>query len=149
MTTVCLDNIIDIYDFCVNTYNKHLILKSIIDYYGDNLYANYPKKFNKMIIKTKYLYALKYVKEQTEEICIFAVQQNGLILKYAKEQTEEICIYAVQQNGNALKYVKEQFQTEIMCITAVRKNGNILKYVKKQTHNICLAAVKQNYRKYL
>ena len=40
-----------------------------------------------------------------------AVQYNGYSLKYIKDQTEEICKSALKQNGMALKYVKEQFKT--------------------------------------
>ncbi len=39
--------------------------------------------------------------------CLNAVNQNGHALKYVKEQTEEICLKAVKQNGFALQYVKE------------------------------------------
>jgi hypothetical protein len=35
-----------------------------------------------------------------------AVKQNGNVLRYVKEQTEEICKIAVKQNGDALRYVK-------------------------------------------
>ena len=51
---------------------------------------------------------LKYVKEQTEEICLIAVQQSGKTLEYVKEQTEEICLTAVQQYSWVLKYVKDE-----------------------------------------
>jgi len=44
-------------------------------------------------------YALKYVKEQTPEICLAAVKQDGHALRYVKEQTPEICLAAVKQYG--------------------------------------------------
>ena len=50
-------------------------------------------------------------KEQTPEICMAAVDSNGLTLKNVKEQTPEICMAAVKNCGWALEYVKEQ--TEI------------------------------------
>ncbi|MDW0076980.1 DUF4116 domain-containing protein [Clostridioides difficile] len=83
--------------------------------------------------------ALKYVKEQTKEICLLAVKKNGFVLNYVEEQTDEICIGAVRQNGYALKFVKEQ--NEEICIEAVRRSGWALQYVKEQTHDICLIAV--------
>ena len=49
--------------------------------------------------------ALRYVKEQTEAICLKAVEQNGYALQYVKEQTEAICLKAVEQDGYALRYV--------------------------------------------
>ena len=36
-----------------------------------------------------------------------AVRQDGYALRYVNEQTEEICLEAVKQNGDALRYVNE------------------------------------------
>ena len=58
--------------------------------------------------------ALRYVKDQTHEICLKAVEQNGYALKYVKDQTHEICLKAVKQNGYALRYVNPAvFDSEI------------------------------------
>ena len=86
--------------------------------------------------------ALQYVKEQTPDICLEAVKKNGFVLAYVKEQTPDICLEAVKQNGLALKYVKDQ--TEDICIEAVKQNGWALQFVKEQTEDICLEAVKKN-----
>ncbi len=51
---------------------------------------------------------LRFVKEQTPEICLEAVKQNGMALRYVKEQTPEICLEAVKQNGYALECVKDK-----------------------------------------
>jgi hypothetical protein len=51
---------------------------------------------------------LQYVENQSTELCLEVVKQNGLALKYVKEQTDEICLAAVQQNNKALQYVKDQ-----------------------------------------
>jgi hypothetical protein len=40
---------------------------------------------------------LIFIKEQTPEICLEAVKQDGLALIYVLEQTEEICLLAVKQ----------------------------------------------------
>ena len=53
----------------------------------------------------RYGYALRYVKEQTEPICLKAVERNGYALRYVKEQTEPICLKAVESDGYALQYV--------------------------------------------
>jgi hypothetical protein len=50
--------------------------------------------------------ALRYVKKQTPELCLAAVQQNGWALLYAKEQTPELCFAAVQQNSLVLEYIQ-------------------------------------------
>ena len=54
-------------------------------------------------------YALQYVTEQTEQICLEAVKQNGDALRYVNEQAEQICLEAVKQNGDALRYVDARF----------------------------------------
>jgi len=64
------------------------------------------------------------------EEALEAVKENGNALRYVKEQTEAICLEAVKQDGDALQYVKEQ--TEAICLEAVKKNGYALRYVKEQ-----------------
>ena len=57
--------------------------------------------------------ALRFVKEQTPDICIAAVKQDGLALQYVKEQTEAVCLEAVKQDGRNLQYVdKSIFEQE-------------------------------------
>ena len=56
---------------------------------------------------------LRYVKEQTLEICLAAVQQWGWALRFVKDQTLEICLAAVQQNGRALRYVDVKLKDEV------------------------------------
>ena len=88
--------------------------------------------------------ALEYVKDQTKEICLEAVKNNGYALQYVKDKTYELCLEAVKNNGFALQYVKNQ--TYELCLEAVKNNGIALRYVKNQTKEICLAAVKNNGR---
>ena len=74
-------------------------------------------------------HALKYVHNQTKEICLIAVEQNGYALQYVHNQTKEICLAAVEQNGHALQYVHNQ--TKEICLAAVKQNGHALQYVDK------------------
>lgn len=78
--------------------------------------------------------SLEFVKEQTEEICKFAIYTNSRSLRFVRNQTEEICKLAVQQDSYALQYVKEQ--TEDICKLAVQRNGNAIRFVKKKTFEI-------------
>jgi len=89
---------------------------------------------------------LKYVREQTPELCLTACKKFGTSLQFVKNQTEEICLAAVRQNAYALCYVKEQ-DTNI-CLEAVRQNGLTLQFVQNQTEEICLAAVSQDWESY-
>jgi hypothetical protein len=123
---------------------------------------NDAEKYLELIQKNSYL--LRFVKEQTHEMCLAAVKRNGYILQYVREQTPEICLAAVKQNGYALKYVQEQTpeiclaavrdvgfaidkvkeQTPELCLVAVQESGNALKYVREHTPEICAAAILRN-----
>ena len=69
--------------------------------------------------------ALQYVNEQTHELCLEAVKQNGSALRFVKKQTPEICLAAVKQNG-ALQFVMEQ--TPEICLEAYRINKKVIPY---------------------
>jgi hypothetical protein len=67
-------------------------------------------------------------------------------LKFFREQTPEVCLEAVRQNGNALAYVKEQ--TLEICLAAVRtfrEDVYALRFVREQTPEICLAPLGCSY----
>jgi hypothetical protein len=42
-----------------------------------------------------------------QEMCLKAVEFNGLALEFVKEQTPELCLKAVSNNGLALEFVKD------------------------------------------
>lgn len=107
--------------------------------------------------------ALKYIKNQTYELCISAVKQHGGMLKYVNNKflTEEICKFAIQQCRCALNYVTTDIKStiyEFHKITpieniyeyAVRHDGWSLQYVKKEfittekLFELCVLAVSQN-----
>ena len=93
--------------------------------------------------------ALEYVREQTHEICLAAVNQNGLALQY-RTNTRDLF---VNQTGYALNRVREQNTRNLFvnqcgdALNYVREqtpDGRSLRYVHEQTPEICLAAIKQN-----
>ena len=66
--------------------------------------------------------ALRYVKEQTEAVCLKAVERDGYALQYVKEQTEAVCLKAVERNGYALQYVEARwFDSETMQVDTIRQ----------------------------
>lgn len=114
---------------------------------------------------------LKYVKEQTYELCKLAVEQDPEAFMFVKEEfitdelcelvlskkgkmlqcfkhknmiTEELYKLAVKQNGLALEFVKEEHQTYEMCKLAVEQNAWALQYVKNQTDELCKLAVQKD-----
>ena len=48
-----------------------------------------------------------------------AVCHDGYALLHVREQTPELCMAAVQQNGIVLEYVNEEFKTYKICKAAV------------------------------
>ena len=73
------------------------------------------------------------------DICIAALKNYGYALKYVYDQTPEMCKIALRENLNSFCYVHEQ--TEDLCLMLATKFGK-LSGIKKQTYKICLAAVK-------
>ena len=73
---------------------------------------------------------MKYVKEQTDEICLFAVRQDVYSLEYVDDQTPEICLAAVQQNPRAIRYVKIVFKA--------------VSYEPKETNEKCSICLGEN-----
>ena len=49
---------------------------------------------------------LQYVKEQTYELCLEAVKNNGYTSEYIKDQPYKLFLEAVKNNGCALEFVK-------------------------------------------
>ncbi len=82
----------------------------------------------------------RYVTQQTEENCLAAAKENGLILPYVKEPFPELQYIAVSQNGWVLKELVNPNEKE--CLAAVSQNGLALQFVKNQTTEICEAAVR-------
>ena len=89
--------------------------------------------------------SLEYVEHQTKEICWIAlnhIYSGYLALKFVKEQTYDMCMAVVLKNGLALRFVKEQ--THDMCMAVVSKEWYALPYVVDKTPDICSAAIKNN-----
>lgn len=86
--------------------------------------------------------ALRFVRDQTDDICRFAIQENSYALQFVRDQTREICIFAVWINGLALQYVINQ--TDEICRVAIARNGLALQYVKHPTDDMLMTAVQQN-----
>ena len=62
----------------------------------------------------------------TKKEALAALKQNGYALRYVREQTEEVCLAAVKQNGDALQYVERYYPS----VAAVVKDEDYLKLGK-------------------
>jgi len=89
--------------------------------------------------------AMKEIQNQTEEMCLLAVKQNGMALQFVKNQTEQICLLAVKQNGMALQFVKNQ--TNEICLSAVQQNGMALQFVNDKEYKLLFITSNINIKK--
>lgn len=144
---------IDMTNYCIGLINSDVTNFKNIEY--QNL------ETCKAAINIDYSY-IQYVKNQTQEICEYAVRKSILALKYIEVQDIEICKLALDLSPSSFKYIKIKTkiicayaidkyvwlieniknQTDSLCLLAVTRNGNLLRYVKNQTPEICLAALK-------
>ena len=93
-------------------------------------------------------YNLKYVYNQTPEICKIAIQLNADALRFIPDnnKTHELCIMAVQKCGLVLGYIPKNLLTDEILMEAVIQDGRSLKYidVDKQTEELCMIAIQQH-----
>ena len=68
---------------------------------------------------------------QTRDLCLHAVNCNGIALRYIREQDYELCMAAVKQDGMALQYVLQE-QTFELCMAAVDQDGAALSFVDEE-----------------
>ena len=80
-------------------------------------------------IKQSYM-ALRYVEDQTPELCLYAVQQDCWALQFVKNQTDDLCKLAIKKSGSALQFVNNQ--TYEMCKTVVSEYKGALPWVKNK-----------------
>ena len=118
-------------DFTSNT----ILLLKIQDI--QELFKNY--EFCKDFVQKSgyaYIHNFSYVPVNclTEEICLLAVSEHGVVLSYmpSNYKTYEICLAAVKQNGMALKYVPDIFKIYILCHTAVNNIALAIKFVPEE-----------------
>jgi hypothetical protein len=131
---------------CINDYSTYYTDKCIIgDLIPLEVFIN--DNINQITRTNKHI--LKYVDNQTEQICLNFVQANGLAIKYVKNKTNQLCMEAVKQCGLALKYIDADKQTETMCMAALADHGphvcsseKIMDFVANQTMGVCLFAIK-------
>lgn len=88
---------------------------------------------------------IQYIPYQTTELCMLALQDSRkCILRYIREQTYDICKQAVTYNPNNISYVKNQLYD--LCVIALEKEPQTLGYIKEQYHELCEYAQHKNNR---
>lgn len=85
---------------------------------------------------------LKFIENQTEELCKIMMRTNPFALEFVRNQTEEMCEIAIRIYPFVLKFVKNQ--TDKLCKIAIIINPLALKCVKNQTEELCRMAIMEN-----
>ena len=88
--------------------------------------------------------AIKHINNQTVELALLAVKDDGYALKYVKDEfkTAEVCLIAVKNDGIALQFVPEHIKTAEICLAAVTRDGLALEYVNDKTPAIIAMALR-------
>lgn len=79
-------------------------------------------------------FTIEYIKEQTPEIALMAVKQNGGALQFVDKslQTPELIAAALESNTEALQYVEPKFQTPELCGKYIKKYPNLIRYIENK-----------------
>lgn len=99
------------------------------------------EKFCEYVIQN-YPGGLKYVRARTDRIKLMAVKKDGENLKYIEDQTPDLCIEAVTQNAMVLKYVK--FKTDEICWRALERNIHAYNYIENPSNEMKLYVVRNS-----
>ena len=122
-----------------------LILKNIQSI--DNYFKSNPDMCCKAI--DQYNKILKYISNQTYELCLKAILLDSDNIEYVKDITSEfyieLCKLAIHKNVSSIEYINKNLNGyDEICMEAVKNNGLALRYIKNKTPEICMKAVKQN-----
>lgn len=82
----------------------------------------------------------QYVKDPTEEMCLYAIKHNVENILCIKDLTDEFILKAIRVNPNVIGYVE---QTEERCLLAVSISGPVIKRIKNQTPEIHAKAIER------
>lgn len=145
------------YNFLENYFpdNINEIIYSFYPHYKLNAIYRYINIF-KYIKKNPYY--LRYINEQTEELCIEAIKKNPNVLFLVNNKTEKIymelinkagyllynvsinlltkeeytriCLHAINKSGCALEYVNENYMNKNIILNSIKKNSSSLKFLK-------------------
>lgn len=85
--------------------------------------------------------ALRYVKNQTEKICMESIRHHVMTLRLVRNKTRNIILLALDDNPAMLRYVDEEDQTEEICTQAIEDLPVTFVYVKRKTPFLCELAV--------
>ena len=127
-------------DLCLKALYKDIRVLDCITIVSENIIKFVIEK-KPELIKQAFEFCPEVV---TEEICIIAVKQNGLLLKVIQipYRTKSVCQFAVTNNPYALEFVPIEHKTNYIILLAIGKNGHTIQFVENQIDSFSLIAVR-------
>lgn len=83
--------------------------------------------------------------EQTEDMCLTAVKQNGMALQFVKDKTLRVNLAAVEQNGLAIQFIPYKDRAKHVMFSAIRNNPKALLLMEYMSYDLCIDAIKMDY----
>jgi len=117
-----------------------------VDIYPElmSLIRNQTEELCKLAVENNLL-TLRYIREPTEAIYLHAIEHHGgKTLTYIDNQTDYICRIAIDRDVYAMQYI--DIQTDELCRYAIEKNYEALKHIKNHTKELCRYAIEIDYR---
>ena len=99
----------------------------------DNNYSNKVILFN----------VLKFVHNQSTNICKFAIDLDYTAIIFIREQNEDICKYAFDKNKNAIMYVKNK--TTELSLNAINIDWKLIIHIEDK-EEVYIKALQRDYR---
>lgn len=121
-------------DVLFNVLEKSSSKCRIVDFPKDKIYnpflLNFTNSENEKYIIAKYYREYEFsgflVHEQSQKKCFEVVREDGLNLRYVKNQTTEICLAAMANNPDSEKYVKIKLNVKLDYLLNMIENLGIV-----------------------
>jgi hypothetical protein len=81
--------------------------------------------------------------EQTDELCMLAINKNPSTIRLIKNASEVVCLEAVKKDGYAIKHIKNP--SENICMQAVISHPYSCQHIKNPSNNVLLEALKHDF----
>lgn len=108
------------YELCLDVVkkNSYILDKIPKEFHSPELYYEAIKNNN----------CIKYVHDQTEELCWLSLKINYTNILYINSPSTEMCFYAINLNGNSIYSIGEKYRTFEMYKKAIEDPKFILSY---------------------
>ena len=122
-------------------YKKHILSTTST---SANYFIKEPskKKINEIFKEKIDRYAIRCIKNPTEQMQLKAIKRNSGHIKYIQNPSVKVQIVAIKSNVSVIAYIANP--TEKVQLAVVRQVGRFILFIKNPSEKVQLAAVKQD-----